>query len=71
MRLTLLNMQTCDTTSVIQTGKKTAKLILLADPAWLQTPSTSSKSHFMVDFSDQHQPFSDDQSHAISLEYPH
>lgn len=27
---------------------------------WLQTVSTFSKNHFMVDFSDQYQPYSDD-----------
>lgn len=64
-------MQTCHTASVVQMVEKTAKVILPADPAWLQTPSTSSKSNFVVHFSDQHQPFSDDQSHAISLDYPH
>lgn len=64
-------MQTVHTASVVQTVEKTVKLILPTDPAWLQTPSTSSKSHFMVRFSDQHQPFCDDQLHAINLDHPH
>ena len=64
-------MQTCHTASVVQMVEKTAKLILPAQPAWLQTPSTSSKSHFMVDFSDPYQPCGDDQSQANSLEYTH
>lgn len=46
--------------------------MLPEDPACItmQTPSTSSKSHFVVDFSNQHQPSRDDQLHAIILEYP-
>lgn len=63
-------MQT-HTASVVQTVEKTAKLALPTDPAWLQTPSTFLKNHFVVDFSDQHQPFGDDQSHAINFDHPH
>lgn len=50
-------MQTCYGTSAVQMVEKPTKLRLPAGPAWMQTPETPSKSHFMADFSDPHQPF--------------
>lgn len=64
-------MQTCYGTSAVQMVEKPTKLRLPAGPAWMQTPETPSKSHFMADFSDPHQPFGEYQSHTFSLDFPH
>lgn len=64
-------MQTGFGTSVVQMVEKPAKFRLSAGPAWLQTPESPSKSHFMAGFSDPRQPFGEYQSHTFSLEYPH
>lgn len=64
-------MQTCYSTYVVQMVERPVKLRLPAGPAWLQTPGTPLKRHFMADFSDPHQPFGEYQSHTFSLDYPH